>query len=562
MTSPPPLLKEGPSSFESGQEATLIILGLSGGHDANWCVVADGILLGAFEKERFTRLRHDSGEVLSLIGPSLAYLGLQPSDIDVVATSEPVHRNSGPGHTILGGREYQRLDDWQWQTIECLGRVVPCLSIPHHLSHAAYAYYASGMQRSAVITWDGGGDYHNTGAYACTTISSWRGSKLEWIERLENSDFGSLWSVYSRVIFGDRHAAGKLMGLAALGSDRLEAAFADRFLAPVSGRLPGCCTVRDIWDDETINHPPLLEGTARWELPSVQDLAYAIQALTTQAGLSIARSLRSTTALEHLAISGGVGLNGYLNTAIKREAGFRDVFVPPAVHDGGLAVGCALFTAHHALDTPYPAKQAAFDFVGMAYDDEATAQALRKAGLEAARVERDEAEKTIASALASAQIVGWYEGRSEHGPRALGNRSILFSPTDDRIRQRVNGEIKYREPFRPVAPVVLEHNASTYFDITWPSPYMMYIVRAKPIAKKAAPAAVHVDGTSRVQTVDANCSLGRIVSAVGDETGVPIVINTSLNVHAPIVETPYDAIEVFKCVPLSKLYVNGWLLSR
>jgi carbamoyltransferase len=541
----------------------VIILGLSGGHDANWCVIKDGVLLGAFEKERFTRRRHDTGEVVSLVAPSLAFLGLRLEDIDFLATSDPVYRGTGPGHRRLSGKEYQRLDDWQWEVAECLGRTFRSVNVPHHLAHAAYARYTSGFKDTAVLTWDGGGDYHNAGAYACTTVSSWRGDELEWIERIEDSDFGSLWSVYARAIFNDRHAAGKLMGLAALGSDRLIGAMADRFLAPVPMLLDAAWTVRDPWAELDMDQPPFLDEGRSWELPAVQDLAHAVQAITTQAGLSMAESVRRLTGQRHLALAGGVALNGYLNTAIKRRAGYDDVFLPPAVHDGGLAVGCALFAAHNALGIPYSFSPApTIDFVGMAYSEETVAHALRDASLGATRMEREEAETLVVRALVAGQIVGWYEGRSEHGPRALGNRSILSSPTDDRLRQRLNGMIKFREPFRPVAPVIPVDVAAAYFDMSWVSPHMMYIVEAQPETARLAPAVVHVDGTSRVQTVPTECSLGRIAAAFGHATGVPIIVNTSLNVRTPIVETPRDAIQVFLQVPLSMLYVDGWLLRR
>jgi carbamoyltransferase len=539
------------------------ILGLSGGHDANWCIVRDGVLLGAFEKERFTRQRHDAGEVVSLIGPSLRFLGLSPEDIDIVATSDPVYRGTEPGHRRIYGSDYRRLDNWQWQTAECLGRVLRCISVPHHLAHAAYARYTSRFENTAVLTWDGGGDFHNPGAYACTTVSSWRGAKLEWIRRIENADLGSLWSVYSRAIFNDRHAAGKLMGLAALGSDRLVEAVADCFLRRGAGLLDDTVIVEDRWIDLDVDRPPFLDDGRNWELPSVQDLAYAVQAITIQAGLSMARGVQRITGHRYLAIAGGVALNGYLNTAIKRYAGFDDVFIPPAVHDGGIAVGCALFAAHHALDIPYNCSLApTLDFVGMAYGPETVARAISDSGLQAYRIDREEAEALVVSALATEQIVGWYEGRSEHGPRALGNRSILSSPMDDRIRRRLNRVIKFREPFRPLAPTVLAEDAATYFDISFSSPYMMHIVGARPEAARLAPAAVHVDGTSRLQTVSVHCSLGRIAKSFGRQTSVPIIVNTSLNVRAPIVETPRDAIQTFLQVPLSMLYLEGWLLRR
>jgi carbamoyltransferase len=144
---------------------------------------AYGRILGAFEKERFTRRRHDTGEVESLIRPGLRYLGLVPEDIDFLATSEPVAMGQTPGHTVIAGRRYERLNDWQWQVARCLDRVIPCLSVPHHVAHAAYARYTSPFAQTAVLTMDGGGDACTVDAKASTTVSSWRGSKLEWIER-------------------------------------------------------------------------------------------------------------------------------------------------------------------------------------------------------------------------------------------------------------------------------------------------------------------------------------------------------------------------------------------
>ena len=539
----------------------MIVLGISGGHDANWCVCRDGELLGAWEKERFTRRRRDTGEVLSLVEGSLSGLGLTPADIDCLATSEPVKPDQPPGHRLLSGRRYERLDDWQWQVAKCLGRIVPCLSVPHHLAHAAYARFSSPFTDTAVLTVDGVGDEYTVDARAATTISSWRGSRLEWIERVDNADIGSLWFGYSHAIFDDRWAAGKLMGLAAFGTDRLVEEMRDRVVRPVHGTLEGAATVKDCWSD--FDRPPFIERTGSWEDETARDAAFAIQAVTTEAGVSLASALRRMSGHTNLALAGGVSLNGYMTTAITREAGFNQVHVPPAVHDGGLAVGAALFAAHHELGADFdPSAPRELAFLGNGYSPERVARAVSESGVDATPHGVPEAVDRAAQVLADGGFVAWYEGRSEHGPRALGHRSILSSPLDDSYRGRLNSEVKFRETFRPVAPVVLEDDASRYFDLDRPSPFMMRIVDANPTTIAAAPAAVHRDNTSRVQTVGSESSLGQITARFGSLTGTPIVINTSLNVRTPIVETPEEALDVFSRSPIDLIYVDGYLAER
>jgi len=539
----------------------VIILGISGGHDANWCVVQDGVLLGAFEKERFTRRRHDSGEVMSLIGRTLKYLGVDPNKIDMIASSEPVHRGTESGLERSRGCIYKRPDQWQSQVVKCFGRELPCISVPHHLAHAAYAHYTGNSYETAVITWDGGGDFYTEDAYSSTTVSSWRGAKFEWLERIDNADFGSLWFMYSRAIFKDANAAGKLMGLAALGSDRMVDALADRFLVPARGSLEGAWIIKNCWPD--YYWPPFLRETVDWQNPLAQDVAFAIQAITNHAGLSVSAKVKQWTGHRNLALSGGVALNAYLNTAIRQSGDFDDVFVPPAVNDGGIAVGCALLATHHVQEVswPPPARNP-IEFTGMAYDQKEISAALDRSGLSGRRVTSEEGESIVADALSRNQVVAWYEGRSEHGPRALGHRSILSLPSTTAMRERLNRDIKFREPFRPVAPVVLAGEASHYFEMDWPSPYMLYITKGRACTADCAPAALHVDHTARVQTVEPDCSLGRLLQRVGKLTGTSMLLNTSFNVNAPIVETPADAIDAFLKVPLDMLYLDGTLVER
>lgn len=534
----------------------MIVLGVSGGHDANWCVVRDGEVLGAFEKERFTGVRHDGGEVTGLIPATLGYLGLSIADIDVIATSEPVHRGKDPGTRRLAGAKYRSPGEWTHQVVECFGRILPAVSVPHHLSHAAYARYASTEPATTVITWDGGGDFYTEDAYCSTSVSRWEGQKLQWLRRLRNSDLGSLWFTYARAIFGDGNHSGKLMGLAGLGSDRLTDTMRDLFIRPLMPPFEGGVTVKDCWPD--YDAPPLIKGPLHWSEPQAADIAYAVQAITTEACLSIGARAAQTAGGDALALSGGVALNGYANTALRTSGLFGRVFVPPAVNDGGIALGAALFATHHVLELPWRAgSQPTWAFLGMGWSEQDAADSLRETAFAWRPVEQQEAEHLAAVAVADRKIVAWFQGRAEHGPRALGNRSILALPADSAMKDRVNATVKFREPFRPLAPVVPERAASRYFGLASPSPWMMHIVPARDLCASAAPGAVHADGTARVQTVDSATPLGRITEEVGELTGTPIVLNTSLNVRTPIVNAPAEAVAAFAATPMDVLFLDG-----
>lgn len=539
----------------------MIVLGITGGHDANWCVVRDGILIGAFEKERFSRVRHSPGRVMGYIPETLARLGLSIHDVDLVATSEPVHRDTEPGIRRISGRTYRFTNEWEHQIVEVLGRMLPCVSVPHHLAHAAYARYTGGEPETAVITWDGGGDYYTEDAYTSTSVSLWKGGRLKWIERVPNSDFGSLWFTFSRAVFADPQSAGKLMGLAAYGSDRLDTTFAERYGVPQDDVFLGATTVKDCWPD--YEHPPFVRDVQTWRDQQAKDVAHSIQALTTTAGVSLARTVRALTGASALALAGGVALNGYLNDAIRKDGQFERLWIPPAVDDGGLSAGCALFVSHHVLGGDYTPKQD-FDWarVGMWYDEDEVRRALEDArGIEFAKVDLAEAIDHAAHEMVQGRPLAWVEGRAEHGPRALGGRSIISPADSDLHRTLLNAEVKFREEFRPVAPFTTREHVRDYFDID-ESPYMMYIVGCTERAAREIPAAVHVDRTGRVQTVDAEAPLGQIVRRTGQLGLPPVLINTSFNIAEPIVNSPKQAVSTFIRSPLASMYLDGYLVTR
>jgi carbamoyltransferase len=317
-------------------------------------------------------------------------------------------------------------------------------------------------------------------------------------------------------------------------------------------------TVRDLSHER--HATPLHAPGADWSHPRSRDIAFGVQALTLEAGLALVRACRSLTGYHTLAFAGGLAQNGYLCTAARREGSFRDIFVPPAVYDGGLAAGCALFACHHALEVPLPGDgPGALDRIGMAYPRERCAAAVASIG--GREVDREEAIEAAARTIAEGAVVAWFEGRSEHGPRALGSRSFLCRADDVALKDRVNATVKFRESFRPLAPVVPQEVAGDYFDIDWPSPYMMYIANGIESARDAVAGALHVDGSARLQTVAGDHSLRHIALRVGELVGVPMVINTSFNVRAPIVETPEDAVETALSVPVGLLYLDGMLAA-
>jgi len=541
----------------------MIVLGISGGHDANWCVVKDGVLLGAFEKERFNRRRHARGEVASLVPGTLSRLGLSVRDIDVVATSEPVHQGGNPGLRRMAGKTYERIDEFEIQIVELLGRTLPCVSIPHHVAHAAYARYTSPFQETVAITWDGGGDYFTLDAYSSTTVSTWRGGRMEWIDRLPNVDYGSLWFTYSRSIFRDPRTAGKLMGLAAYGSPTLLDEFRAHYVMTIYERGPfvGASVLRSCWPE--YENPPFVQSHLTWEDHHAQDIAFAVQAITTEAGVSLARTVRELTGANNLVVAGGVALNGYMNTSIRREAGYRDVSIPPAVDDGGISVGSALFATHHVFEVPFRPNDG-FDWatVGMWWDEEEVRNVLETHGLTYSKIASEDAIDEAARGIAREQIVAWFDGRAEHGPRALGSRSLLSAVHKDSLRLRLNKEVKYREPFRPVAPVVPAARAQDYFDLDWESPYMMYIVPVTDRSVTECPAIVHVDRTARVQTVRDDSPFGQIANALQSMESPPMFVNTSFNVKSPIVNSPTDAIRTFLSQKIDMLYIQGHLVKR
>jgi carbamoyltransferase len=454
------------------------------------------------------------------------------------------------------------------------GVTVPGYTVHHHLAHAGSVYYASGLAEAAVLTHDGyaEGESYHSGMYYLG-----RGNALYPLSP-HHLGLGGLYDrVGAALGLGVVGPAGKLMGLAAYGRPRF---YSSRFLgnhADLRERFP--VDVATAWlrhcrrEAERMGYDLTPYGDPEQATAPVNaDIAASTQKLFEETRMEAVRALHAALGAAGLTtgalcLSGGTALNCPSNSRIAQDGPFSQVFVEPACDDGGIAVGAALAVHHSILDRPLrePSDEPRFPspYLGAAPDDDAVDRAVAAVG-DRIRVEdlRDEGPaRRAADDLVANRVLAWFDGGSEAGPRALGHRSILADPRDASNWPRVN-RIKTRESWRPFAPAVLaEHAADWFRDLPLPSPYMLFnaVVRRADI-----PAVTHVDGTARIQTVDASAGgYHAVISAFHDRTGVPVVMNTSLNGPGePIVERPEEALDLFLKTELDVLYLSGLRITR
>ncbi|MEL7048378.1 MAG: carbamoyltransferase C-terminal domain-containing protein, partial [Pseudomonadota bacterium] len=293
-----------------------------------------------------------------------------------------------------------------------------------------------------------------------------------------------------------------------------------------------------------------------------RDLAYAVQAVTEEAVLNLVRAIEKDSPSRNLVITGGVALNCVSNARVLRDTAFERVWVPPCASDTGAPLGAALYHTHHTLDMPR-VMEMTHPFYGQAYSDDEIEAALGDANLTFEKLDDDTLFARVAKDLSEHRIVGWFQGSYEIGPRALGNRSILADPRSLAIKDLINARIKYREPFRPFAPAVLLEHAHEYFEIDQPDPFMTMAPRVKADKLDVIPAAVHVDGTGRIQTVrqEDNPRYHAIIKAFGELTGVPVLINTSFNRHEPVVASPAEAVSCYLRTEMDRLVLGNYYVA-
>jgi carbamoyltransferase len=531
-------------------------------HDPAAAIVVDGEIVAAAEEERFSRRKHGKPPVAfstwelpeQAMRFCLQAAGVAPSQLDAVAYSYDPGLGHAPGADIT---------EAQWEGLRTLYvRRAPLFlrtSLPgldpdavrfvaHHAAHAASATFASGFDPCSVLVLDGRGERasHLAGAFADGRLDVLAAQALPH----------SLGLLYEELTahLGFRRSSDeyKVMAMASYGTPAFLGAFRELVRADGAGGF----AVEPV---DFARFAPALGADAAFTAAHA-DLAATVQARLEEVLLELARWLHARTGHRDLVLAGGVALNCVANSRLWREGPFERVWVQPAAGDSGTALGAALAVAGELGDRPGPMASAA---LGRGWDEEALEARLRTAGVAYERCE--DVADTVAETLAGNGVVAWFQGRSEFGPRALGHRSLLADPRHPANLEKLN-DIKGREQFRPVAPMVLAERAHEIFaDGPIPSPYMLFTHRVRPGWPERIPAVVHVDGSARIQTVDRDAEplVARMLERFEARTGVPVVVNTSLNTAGrPMVDDPRDALECFGSAPVDLLAIGPFVVRR
>jgi carbamoyltransferase len=572
------------------------ILGINAYHgDASAALLVDGRLVAAVEEERFTRIKHDTAFPIQAIRYCLETAGVDGRDVDHFALSRDPKANlrKRVSHAIKdrAGRQVaarragnlRKILNAKATLANGLGVSTSDLKakphfIEHHLSHIASSYFVSPFDRAAVLSIDGFGDMIS---------AMWGIGEGGRLRILGEVAFPHSLGVYYTAVtqflgfpkYGDEY---KVMGLASYG----EPTYLDQFreivhssglgydlnLSAFRHQTDGAAMT---WDGGSPELPALwgigmeeLLGPARVDASTPieerhMNIAASLQRRLEDVVLDMLRDLHAKTRIDALCLAGGVALNCVLNGKILDETPFRDLYIQPAAYDGGTSVGAAAYVQHHQLGAP---RSFVMDhaYWGPEYSDEQMRSALDDSGLIYEELPIEKVSALTADVLTDGGVVGWFQGRVEFGPRALGNRSILADPRRAEMKDILNARIKHREPFRPFAPAVLEERTGEYFDKSYPSPFMLLTYKVLPNKRDVIPAPTHVDGTGRLQTVrrEQNERYYDLISAFAERTGVPVLLNTSFNENEPICLTPTQAVETFLRTRMDLLVLGNFVVSR
>jgi carbamoyltransferase len=571
------------------------ILGLNAFHgDAAAALVVDGELVAAAEEERFNRVKHCAGFPALAAAWCLADAGLKPEQLDHVAVSRDPKANLGQKllRTIRHGASARYLKarlenaakvrDVRTALAQGLGIEPDVLTarfhnVEHHQTHVASAFFVSPFEDAAILSIDGFGDF------ASTMLAEGHGNQFKVLERvLYPHSLGIFYTAVTQWLgfphYGDE---GKVMGLAPYGEPRylnkmhelvkLDGPMfelgLDYFLHDKEGVDmtwdEGSPTIGRIFSDRMIE----TFGPARApEEPLTahhNDVAASLQTMLEEAYLHVLRTLWERTQLPNLCLAGGVALNAVVNGRILPETPFEQLYVQPAAGDSGTAVGAAYYVWNQELGGPrgFVMEHA---YTGPGYDEAEIEAAIAASGFPSERLDDDELFPQVAERIADGDVVGWFQGRMEFGPRALGNRSIVTDPRRSDMKDILNARIKHREPFRPFAPSILAGSCSEWYDQDYPSPFMVLVYNTLESKREQVPAVDHVDGTGRVQTVEerVNPRYFRLISEFEKRTGVPIVLNTSFNENEPIVMTPTEALDTFAKTKMDLLVLDNHMVRR
>jgi carbamoyltransferase len=574
----------------------MLILGLNMFHaDASAAIIDDGKVLFAIAEERLNRKKHFAGFPTLAVKACLEAAGARISDLDHVAVGQDSDAHlakkvqyavANPTRILNFIKMRQRKEamrDVRSLLAASLDADPSCLKfqehhVEHHLAHIASAFYCSPWDRAAGFSYDGSGDFVSTMMARC------EGNSIEVLERvfLPHS-LGSFYTMLCEFIgykkYGDE---GKVMGLAPYGKDtyceklrqlihlrnggfQLEMQYFQplgsnqgmEVLADGSVELARHFSdrMRDLFGQPREPHSEITQRD--------MDLAFAMQQRFEEVFFHLLNQLYKKVPCQNLAMAGGCALNSVANGKVFTETPFRQTWIQPAAGDEGLAIGAALHTYHSVLNQPrsYELKNS---YLGSEFSDSQIEQTLKSCRLKYRKLAREQLLETVADQIAAGNVVGWFQGRMEWGPRALGNRSILAHPGLAGMKDVLNARIKHREWFRPFAPSILAEHQHEFFEHDHPSPFMLHVYKIRPEKRSKLCAVNHVDDTGRLQSVahEENPLYYDLIKTFQNKTGTPVVLNTSFNENEPIVCAPQEAIDCFSRTRMDVLAIGPFLALK
>ena len=553
------------------------------GFDSAAALVIGGEIVAAAAEERFTREKGTGDFPVRAIEYCLAAGRLQIGDLDHLAHGfayeafEAAFREPG-----YARKQYAELYSPEAQ-IRHLARHYPevdwgakFVAVPHHVAHAASAFYPSGFEEALILVSDGSGEVHSM------TVAVGQGSEIKVLQQLLTfHSLGILYGVFTMYLgFCMNMDEYKVMGLAPYGNPRR---YFNKLMEMVSLKEDGTYTIPVFARDQTLLEKETHEGVLKLIEERLgprrepegeitqhhKDVAAALQAVLQACQMHVLRHFKAQTGQAHLCLAGGVGLNCSLNGVLRRSRMFQGIFVQPAAGDDGSALGAALY-ASKLHDPGFRPRRMTVPLWGPEFTEAEIRQALGQCE-DCSWAKADSFEhlcRLVSERLAAGEVVAWFQGRMEFGPRALGNRSILADPRVPGMRDRINSLVKKREGFRPFAPVVTSEGAGRYFDVApgdeGSFAHMLYVTQVLPAYRGQLPAVTHVDGSARVQTVarQDNPRLWTLLRAFEALTGIPILLNTSFNVKGePLVRTPQEALHTFTQAGLDVLVLGDYVVQ-
>lgn len=572
----------------------MIVLGINAYHgDSSVVLVKDGKIICAVEEERIRRIKHWAGFPSEAIKWCLSYAGVDIREIDYIAVSRnpwarfykkvlrvifKMPKTSFLKERVDNYRKIKRIKANLAEILKVNEREIKAkvVNIEHHRAHLSSSFFVSPFKEAAVVSIDGFGDF------VSTMIGVGKENKIKILEAVEYPhSLGIFYTALTQFLgfwnYGDEY---KVMGLSAYGKpvylDKMQKIVKFKrnglFKLDTSYFLHESRGVEMTW----LNEKPIigrlfseklitLLGEPRKEGEELNerfcDIAASVQAMYEEVFFHILNHLYKKTGLKNITLAGGCIQNSLANGKIYDRTPFRNVYIPPAAHDAGGSIGSAFYLWHQILDKP---REFIMDspFWGPSFRREGIKIVLEKNGIKHEELDEKELIRKVARDIADGKIVGWFQGRTEWGPRALGNRSILVDPRRREMKDVLNARIKKREWFRPFAPSILEKKVEEWFENSQPVPFMEKVYKIRKEKRELIPAVCHIDGTGRLQTVsyEFNPKYYSLIKEFESLTGVPVVLNTSFNENEPIVNTPEDALNCFLRTKMDVLVLDNFYI--